>query len=76
MLLQDNFRKPSNIICTISNIPFGMCAGARTTDEDGPFKHLSNDMNQVIVCSTSHFPKDLTGGRNSHLMPLASVNAR
>ncbi|KAJ1372377.1 hypothetical protein KIN20_034521 [Parelaphostrongylus tenuis] len=36
--LQGYFRKPRNVICTTSNIPYGICAGVRTTTEEGPAK--------------------------------------
>ncbi|KAJ1345683.1 hypothetical protein KIN20_000272 [Parelaphostrongylus tenuis] len=40
--LQGYVRKPRNITCMISNIPFGICVGVRTTSEDGSSKYLSN----------------------------------
>ncbi|KAJ1366649.1 hypothetical protein KIN20_027372 [Parelaphostrongylus tenuis] len=39
--LQGYARKPRNVVRTASNIPFGLCAGVRTTSEDGPSKYLT-----------------------------------
>ncbi|KAJ1347481.1 hypothetical protein KIN20_002544 [Parelaphostrongylus tenuis] len=43
----------SSIMCTISNIPFGICDGVCTSSEDGPFKYLTKYSNWCFIVSSN-----------------------
>ncbi|KAJ1354229.1 hypothetical protein KIN20_011103 [Parelaphostrongylus tenuis] len=58
-------QKPRNIICTTSNIPFGICAGVRTTSEEKKVTVINH--NSEVV--TNEVNDDLNSGSANNWIP-------